>query len=131
MASGSPIDIPETFNAADYFVDRHLREGRADRVALRAGRSTLTYREVAELVNRTGNALVSLGVEIENRVALLLYDSREFAAAFFGAIKIGAVPVPLNTMMRAADYEYFLNDSRAKVLIVHRELLEILAPIRP
>jgi benzoate-CoA ligase len=67
---------------------------------------------------------------MENRVLLLLYDSPEFAASFFGAMKIGAVPVPVNTMMRAQDYEYFLNDSRAKVLIAHRPLWEEVAKVR-
>jgi benzoate-CoA ligase len=51
---------------------------------------------------------------MENRVLLLLYDSPEFAASFFGAMKIGAVPVPVNTLLRAPDYEFLLNDSRAR-----------------
>jgi benzoate-CoA ligase len=67
---------------------------------------------------------------MENRVLLLLYDSPEFAASFFGAMKIGAVPVPVNTMMRAQDYVYFLNDSRAKVVIAHRALWDEVARVR-
>src|SRR5215204_5925236 len=109
--------LPDVFNVASEFVDRHLREGRARRTALRSEGYTLTYGQVADMVNRVGNALRGLGVEMENRVLLLLYDSPEFAASFFGAMKVGAVPVPVNTMMRAQDYAYFLNDSRAKVLI--------------
>src|SRR5919109_1613189 len=124
------IQLPDVFNAAVEFVDRHLTEGRADRIALRHGARTLTYRQVAEMVNRVGNALHGSGVEMENRVLLLLYDSPEFAASFFGAMKIGAVPVPINTMMRAQDYEYFLNDSRAKVLIAHRPLWDEVAKVR-
>lgn len=65
------------------------------------------------MVNRIGNALRGLGVDMENRVMLLLYGSPEFAASFFGAMKTGAVPAPVNTLMRAQDYAYFLNDSRA------------------
>src|SRR5919109_3310444 len=124
------IQLPDVFNAAVEFVDRHLTEGRADRIALRHGARTLTYRQVAEMVNRVGNALHGSGVEMENRVLLLLYDSPEFAASFFGAMKIGAVPVPIHTMMRAQDYEYFLNDSRAKVLIAHRPLWDEVAKVR-
>jgi benzoate-CoA ligase family protein len=71
-----------------------------------------------------GNALKELGIESENRVLLLCYDSPEFITSFFGCIKIGAVPIPVNTMMQPADYEYFLNNSRAKVLVVHAELWE-------
>jgi benzoate-CoA ligase family protein len=124
------IQLPDVFNAAVEFVDRHITEGRADRIALRHEGRTLTYHQVAEMVNQVGNALLGSGVEMENRVLLLLYDSPEFAASFFGAMKIGAVPVPINTMMRAQDYEYFLNDSRAKVLIAHRPLWDEVARVR-
>jgi benzoate-CoA ligase family protein len=124
------IQLPDLFNAATEFVDRHLQEGRAERVALRYGGCVLTYGQVADMVNRVGNALHGLGVDMENRVLLLLYDSPEFAASFFAAMKIGAVPVPVNTMMRAQDYAYFLNDSRAKVLIAHRPLWDEVAKVR-
>jgi benzoate-CoA ligase family protein len=124
------VQLPDVFNAAVEFVDRHIGEGRADRVALRYEGRQLTYGQVAEMVNRVGNALRGLGVDMENRVLLLLYDAPEFAASFFGAMKIGAVPVPVNTMMRAQDYEYFLNDSRAKVLIAHRPLWDEVAKVR-
>ena len=124
------IEIPSSFNAAAEFVDRHLHEGRADRIALRNSAGSLTYRQVASLVNRTGNALLRLGVKMGERVMLLLYDSPEFAAVFFGAIKIGAVPIPVNTLMRAADYECFLNDSGAKVIVAHQELWKEIAPVR-
>jgi len=124
------VQLPDVFNAAVEFIDRHIAEGRPDRAALRHEGRTLTYGQVAEMVNRVGNALRGLGVDMENRVLLLLYDSPEFAANFFGAMKIGAVPVPVNTMMRAQDYEYFLNDSRAKVLIVHRPLWDEVAKVR-
>jgi benzoate-CoA ligase family protein len=124
------IQLPDVFNAAHEFVDRHIEAGRADRIALRCEGRTLTYGQVAEMVNRVGNALRALGVEMENRVLLLLYDAPEFAASFFGAMKIGALPVPVNTMMRAQDYAYFLNDSRAKVLITHRPLWDEVAKVQ-
>jgi benzoate-CoA ligase family protein len=124
------IQLPDVFNAAAEFVDRHIGEGRAGRIALRYEGRAFTYGEVAEAANRVGNALRALGVEMENRVLLLLYDAPEFVAGFFGAIKIGAVPVPVNTMMRPHDYEYFLNDSRAKVLIAHRPLWDEVAKVR-
>jgi benzoate-CoA ligase family protein len=124
------IQLPDVFNAAVEFVDRHITEGRTERIALRHEGRTLTYGQVAEMVNRVGNALRDLGVEMENRVLLLLYDSPEFAASFFGAMKIGAVPVPVNTMMRAQDYEYLLNNSRAKVLIAHRPLWDEVVKVR-
>src|SRR5438034_7364931 len=68
------------------------------------------------------------GVEMETRVLMLCLDAPEFVGTFWGAIKIGAVPVPVNTLMRSADYLYFLNDSRAKVAVVSGPLLAEAAP---
>jgi benzoate-CoA ligase family protein len=116
------ITLPDQFNAATAFLDRHLAEGRGAKTALYYEGATYTYAQIAELANRIGNGLLDLGVEMEQRVALLLFDSPQFAACFFGAIKIGAVALPLNTMMRPADYVYLLNDSRAKVLVIHAAL---------
>ena len=81
-------------------------------------------------MNRVGNALRrALGVPAEERVLLLLLDTPDFAACFFGAIKIGAVPVPVNTLLKPADYEYLLNDSGARVAIVSEALLPRIAAI--
>ncbi len=118
-----------TYNAATTFVDEPLARGWGRRVAFYYEHDRVTYQKLAEATNRTGNALRELGVEMEDRVMLLLYDSPEFAASFFGAIKIGAVAVPVNTLMRAREYVYYLNDSRARVLIVHEPLLAEIEPI--
>ncbi len=119
-------EIPDQFNAATYFVDRHVAEGRGDNVAIEihpAG-ERITYRQVLERANRCGNALrEQFGVRIEERVVLLLLDGPEFVYAFWGAMKIGAVPIPTNTLFKAQDYEYILNDSRARVAIVSEALL--------
>ncbi len=122
VASIPNVVLPDQFNAASAFLDRNLAVGRGDRPAIYYEGETYTYNQVAELANRVGNGLLALGIEIEQRVALLLLDSPQFAATFFGAIKIGAVPVPLNTMLFPRDYVYLLNDSRAKVLLVHASL---------
>jgi len=124
------LALPEEYNAAAAFVDGALAAGWGARVALRSPTGGWTYTQLAEGVNRAGNALQALGVEMEQRVGLLLYDSPEFAAAFFGAIKIGAVAVPLNTQLRPQDYLYMLNDSRAVALIVEEDLWNQLAPRR-
>ncbi len=117
------IEIPDRFNAASFFVDRNVAEGRGDKVAFFCEDLTITYGQLQELVNRVGNALLDLGVEMEDRVLLLLLDGVEFVASFFGAIKVGAIPIPVNTMMRAQDYLYFLNDSRAQLAIISQPLL--------
>jgi benzoate-CoA ligase family protein len=87
-------------------------------VAFRVAGRVLTYAELATQVNRAGNVLAALGVDIEHRVLLALHDSPEFAAAFWGAVKLGAVAVPVNTLMGAEDYAFILRDSRARVAVV-------------
>lgn len=122
--------LPERFNAAAALVDVHLAEGRADKAAIVCEQMVMTYRQLAENVNRLGNVLCELGVRMEERVALLLPDSPSWAIVFFGAIKIGAVAVPMNTMLTAKDYQYLLNDSRARVLVVEAGLLEKIQEVR-
>src|SRR6266852_2028115 len=122
--TAADLCIPETFNAATHFVDRHLLEGRGGDVAIECGSESVTYAQLAEGVNRFGSSLrETLDVRPEERVLLLLLDGPAFAYAFFGAIKIGAVPIPTNTLWKAADYRYLLNDSGARVLVVNEELL--------
>jgi len=122
-------DIPERLNAATVFIDAHLAEGRGERIALRWRDRTISYAELAAKVNQTGNALRRLGVRAEERVLLVALDSPAFAYGFWGALKIGAVPVPVNTALRAEDYAYLLDDSRASTLIVSAELWPTLAPM--
>ncbi len=134
MSQTKPVftfSLPDQFNAATAFLDRNVVEGRGAKTAIYYEGDTYSYAYVAELANRVGNTLLDLGVEIEQRVAMILQDSPQFAATFFGAIKIGAVPIPLNTMLRPVDYEYLLNDSRAKVLFVHAKLWKPLQHILP
>jgi len=129
MSSPAPISLPEEFNAAEYFVDRHMREGRGGKIAIECGDLRVTYAQLFALVNQVGNALQKLGVRIEERVLLLLLDTPEFAGSFFGAIKIGAVPVPVNTLLKPADYAYLLNDSRARIAVVAQSLLPLIEDI--
>src|SRR5208282_65362 len=118
------------FNAASYFVDRHANEGRERHVAIEYETERITYGQLLAKVNQLGNALRhSLEVRMEERVFLLLLDAPEFAYSFFGSIKIGAVPVPVNTLLKPHDYEYLLNDSRARVAIVSEPLLHTITQI--
>ena len=117
------IELPAIFNVASHFVDRHISEGRGQRIAFECGEERVTYAQLHERVNRAGNALKKLGVRQEERIGLLLLDTPEFAYCFFGGIKIGAVPIPINTLLKPQEYEYILNDSRARVLIVSEQLL--------
>lgn len=128
-----PVDLalPERMNASTDFLDANLEAGRGDKTAIRyaADGSSLSYAEVAEAAARAGNGLLELGLQIEQRVMLLLLDTPEFPAAFFGAIRAGLVPVPTNTLLKPADYRYLLQDSRARALVVSAPLLRKVTPI--
>ena len=115
--------LPDVFNAATHFVDRNIAEGRGGHIALECGGERVTYQQVGERVNRFGNGLKRLGLQPEQRIALILQDTPAFAYCFFGAIKAGMVPVPLNTLWRAKDYAHALNDSGARVLVISEALL--------
>src|SRR5689334_21284859 len=129
MTSGGAIALPDPFNAARYFIDRHLQESRSDKIAIECGDRRISYRDLHAAVNQVGNALRKLGVRVEERVLLLLHDSPEFAMSFFGTIKIGAVAVPVNTLLKSADYEYMLNTARARVAIVSEPLYPLIEAI--
>jgi benzoate-CoA ligase family protein len=129
MTWAPPIVLPDEFNAAAYFVDRNIQEGRSAKTAIECGDVGVTYGELYACVNQVGNALKSLGVRMEERVLLLLPDVPEFAFSFFGAIKIGAVPVPVNTLLKPHDYKYLLNNSRARVAVVGESLLPLISCI--
>lgn len=126
----SSVELPERLNAAAVLVDVHVAEGRGSQPAILCGDRTVTYDELHQGVNRLGNALRELGVRIEERVAMLLPDTPEWAFAFFATMKIGAVAVPMNTMLMAKDYEYLLNDCRARVLVVDAWLLGRVVEVR-
>lgn len=130
-AEPSAVVVPDEFNMAAVLVDRHLQEGRGERIAIYAGDRQLTYWELAALVNRTGNGLASLGLATGDRVVLLLADSPEFLATFLGAMKIGAVPVPINVLATTEDLIYYLNDSRARAVVTGVDCLQRLEDAAP
>jgi len=114
-------------NAISAILDDALGGG-ADRPAVVGPDGAVSYRELLALVGRAGNALRGLGVEPEQRVALLLPDGLEWAAVFLGALRIGAVAVPFNTRLRPEEWVVMLRDSRARVLVADAELLATLRP---
>lgn len=124
------ISIPRRYNAAVDFIDRNLAEGRASNTAVIDGNGSYSYADLAQRVNRCGNALNSLGLRREERVALILHDTIDFPAAFWGCIKAGMVPVPLNTLLTGDDYLSILEDCRAGTLIISDALLDKVLPLR-
>jgi benzoate-CoA ligase family protein len=110
-------DIPRFLNVASWFVDRNVEEGRGDRTALVGPGGLTTYAELANRVNRSGNLLQELGVRAEERLLLVLADSIEFVALWYGAQKIGAVTAEAYTFLKPKDYAYYLDYTRAGIVV--------------
>ncbi|MFZ5512128.1 MAG: benzoate-CoA ligase family protein [Pseudomonadota bacterium] len=123
------VVVPRDYNAAHDLIERNLQAGRAAKTAYVDDQGTYTYGELAERVNRFGNALLSLGLDVESRVMLCLLDTIDFPTAFLGSIKAGIVPIAVNTLLTSADYDFMLGDSRARALIVSEALWPQFAPI--
>ena len=112
-----------TYNAAADLIDRNLNAGRGAKTAFIDERGTHSYATLAGRASRFANALHRLGLEREQRILLCLHDGIDFPTAFLGAIKSGIVPVPVNTMLSAAELAFMLADSRARAVIVSAPLL--------
>jgi len=114
-------NIPQYYNITSKLVDDTVARGLGDKIAIYYKDKTYTFRDMQRLINKVGNALLILGIHMEDRVMLVMNDSPEAIASFYGAIKIGAIPIPINYMYTADDYRLLLNNSRARVLIIHEE----------
>jgi len=114
--------IPEKLNIAEHFVDAPAAL-HPERPAIVGEPREVSYGQLAALANRAGNALRAQGVSPGERVLIVLPDSAEFVAAFFGAAKIGAVAVPVNPFARSSDYIHYLANCEPRVAIVHSEAL--------
>jgi 4-hydroxybenzoate-CoA ligase len=111
-----------------HFIDRHVADGCSGKPAFIDRTGPHTYAELASLVRKSGNLLRSLGVERGDRVMLCLNDSVFFPALFLGAMRIAAVPIPVNTLLVPEDYSYLLRDSQPRLLVVSAALLDRFAP---
>jgi len=114
------------YNAAVDFVDRNVAEGRGDKTAFIDPSRNITYAELRDAAARVGPMLARMGIEPENRIALVLLDTVDFPVLFWGAIRAGIVPVLLNTRLTVDQYRYLLEDSRAKAAFVSPALLPLL-----
>jgi benzoate-CoA ligase family protein len=125
------VDVtPDRLNIAQVFVERHVVEGRGGRTAFRAAGHSISYAEVADGAGRAAGALAEAGLDVEQRVLLALPDSPAFATAFWGTAKLGAVAVPVNTRMTPAEYEFLLNDSRARLAVVAADVAPRVLAVR-
>ena len=113
------------YNAAVDFVDRNVAEGRGEKTAFIDPSRNLTYAELRDAAARIGPMLARMGIEPENRIALVLLDTVDFPVLFWGAIRAGIVPVLINTRLTVDQYHYLFEDSRAKAIFVSTALLPI------
>ena len=121
-SSPPELDIPRDYNAAHDLVERNLAAGRGGKLAFIDDAGRYTYADLAQRVNRAANALSGLGLAMEDRLMLCHLDAIDWPATFLGAIRAGIVPIAVNTLLTPADYEFMLNDSRAKALVVSAAL---------
>lgn len=121
-------DLPRQYNAVE-ILERNLAL-HPDKQALLSADREMSFAEVAAEVNRVGGALRRLGVRSGETVGLLCPDSAEWVATFFGVLKIGGVAVSINTLLKSGELAYVLGDSRVRVLVTHRSLIEVLDPVR-
>ena len=126
--SPATIELPQEYNAAHEFIDANLARARSEKTAFIDATGRYTYGELAERVNRAGNALRMLGAGMETRVLMCMLDGIDFPAVFWGAIKAGCVPIPMNTLLTSGDYAHLLRDSRARIVVVSDALLDRFAP---
>lgn len=120
--SSSRLLFAPCFNVASYFIDRHVPQGRGDKVAILSdGGGSVTYAQLAQGVNRCGQALRELGLGRGDRVLMMIKDAPEFFYIFWGAVKAGIVPVPINTILRAKDYKFMLEDSGCGAVVYSPE----------
>ncbi len=124
----SVLNFSPGFNVAAPFIDRHLREGRGGKIAIRCAAGEVTYAELAANVNRCANALVRLGLAAGQRMLMVVKDCPEFFYLFWGAIKAGIVPVPLNVILRAPDYRVIIEDSSCSAVIFSAEFADEIEP---
>ncbi len=127
-ASGGRLRFAPRFNAAAAFIDRHVGEGRGTSIAIRTANEEVTYAALAERVARCGNALLASGIPRGGRLLMTVLDGPAFFYVFWGAIKAGIVPVPLNTLLRAADYGWFIEDSGCAGFVYSPELAAEIEP---
>jgi benzoate-CoA ligase len=123
--------IPREYNFAADVLERNLDAGRIDKVAYIDPRGDWTYGQLADRVERFGQALRMLGVRREERILICLADTIDWPTAFLGAIKAGVVAVPVNTLMTAEDYRFMLADSRARVLVLSESFYPKFAGLIP
>jgi benzoate-CoA ligase len=119
--------FPTPFNLCDYFLERNLREGRADKTGLIVGSERRTFAQLSERVARLAAALRRAGLRAEERVLIVLPDGFEFAETWFATLRAGGVFAMVNPLMKREQFEYYLEYTKARVLVTHTDVLPEIA----
>jgi 2-aminobenzoate-CoA ligase len=124
-------DTPEKLNLADFLLDRHVKEGRGDNVALKFMDKEITFAQLQKMVNQFGNALKSAGVEAQDRVGIRLVNTPQSVVTVFGIEKVGAIPVPTSPLWSRDEIAYVVNNSEMKFFVVNAPLMEQVEAAKP
>src|ERR1700704_669253 len=123
------LELPERYNVGADLLERNLKAGRGSKPAIASAAGDLTYQELFQLACGAAHELRDLGVRREERVLIAGYDGPGWVAAFLGAIRLGAIPVPVNPLLqRSEDYDHYIEDSLARVVVVDPNTEEKLKP---
>jgi benzoate-CoA ligase family protein len=117
------------YNAAAWLLDRHVDEGRGDRVAIRHRGASITYADALADAQRMQHALGELGFEPGDRIAMVVNDEPGFISLFLGAQRGGFIPIPLSTMLSANELSPIVADSGAIGLAVSAQYESVIAPV--
>src|SRR3984893_15220953 len=117
------------YNAAADFVDANVARGNGKKVSFKEKDRALTYGELQAASCRFGRGLEKLGLRHEGLIVLLHLDTIEFPVAFWGAIRAGVIPIPLNTLLTPEQYAYMIDDSRAEAILISPQLVNSILPI--
>lgn len=124
-------DTPMELNLADFLLDRHIREGRGENIAIKFMDKTFTYAQLQQMVNKFGNSLKAAGVEPQDRVGIRLVNSPQAVVAIFAIMKIGAVPVPTSPLWSSEEVSFVANNAEMKYFIVNAPLMEAVTKAKP
>ena len=116
-------DVPHRLNLADFLLDRHIREGRGENIAIKFGDRTITYSQLQTRVNKFANGLKSAGAETQDRIGIRLVNSPQALVTIFAIEKIGAIPVPTSPLWSSEELAFVVNDSEMKFLVVYASLM--------
>jgi 4-hydroxybenzoate-CoA ligase len=118
------------YNAATDFVDANIARGLGKKIAFTDGERSLTYADLQEGSYRFASALSASGLREESRVILICHDTVDYPVAFWGAIRAGIIPIPVNTLLTVEQYAYLFADSRAAAAVVAAPLARTVLSIR-